>query len=626
MNGPYEYRVYSEEKGDAATSLNSLNSLNSGAISVHAINSVVSITNSSSVKNSMDARSEVIERKITPNDILKSRMKRKLWPSQRWLINEFRKAEKGDYIHLSTGDIIQSRVRVIGDKPGAGKTAAILGLLCLTPAISSDTPSYVLNQDVYIQKGANQLGTINILSHHKVTYLDRCNLIVVPLSIIGQWESEILNYTNLTYKVIRQRSDISRFEYYEVILCTPTMYNNVASMFEGAKFKRFIMDEMDTNKISGMLHINADFTWFISATFMSTLQNIMHSRNVHFMKQTFSKIISLDYENTDFINAITIKAPPELIAKNHIPDQYSTVYHELTKSVAEFRAVLEPELKAMIDAGHVHEVIKRLGGSVENESLPEIMKRYYKTKHREAEAKIRLHEGKEIQKEWIRKADELQTKIDVIDSGMASIVTQDCPICMDKCECPTYYTCCQNVTCGRCAITLKKDDKPCPFCRNAGYNIICSNESMVSLRDADEVKISKVTILDKYTTLTNIVRQRSKILLYSTYDDQFPQIVQALKEGDFPFYIVKGTAKQRAKMVDDYINGSTKVLILNSIDSGAGLNLQITTDIVLWHVMNKSLTTQIIGRALRPGLDHELVVHKFYTPEEEIEYQEMTDE
>ena len=48
---------------------------------------------------------------------------------------------------------------------------------------------------------------------------------------------------------------------------------------------------------------------------------------------------------------------------------------------------------------------------------------------------------------------------------------------------------------------------------------------------------------------------------------------------------------------------------LNSRNNGAGINLQECTDIILYHRMEDSTTTQILGRANRIGRTEELNVH-----------------
>jgi SNF2 family DNA or RNA helicase len=50
---------------------------------------------------------------------------------------------------------------------------------------------------------------------------------------------------------------------------------------------------------------------------------------------------------------------------------------------------------------------------------------------------------------------------------------------------------------------------------------------------------------------------------------------------------------------------------MNSRFCGAGLNLQACTNMIIYHKMNESLITQIIGRAQRYGRTTALNVYSF---------------
>jgi hypothetical protein len=56
------------------------------------------------------------------------------------------------------------------------------------------------------------------------------------------------------------------------------------------------------------------------------------------------------------------------------------------------------------------------------------------------------------------------------------------------------------------------------------------------------------------------------------------------------------------KVINNYkVDNKLDVLLLNSEFCASGINLENTTDIVLYHSMNKNRTTQVIGRGQRPG-------------------------
>ena len=72
---------------------------------------------------------------------------------------------------------------------------------------------------------------------------------------------------------------------------------------------------------------------------------------------------------------------------------------------------------------------------------------------------------------------------------------------------------------------------------------------------------------------------------------------------------IKGHLTTIQKNLDYFKSGKIKVLFLNSNTSAAGINLQETTDIILYHKMSFNNENQIIGRANRIGRNINLNVH-----------------
>ena len=82
-----------------------------------------------------------------------------------------------------------------------------------------------------------------------------------------------------------------------------------------------------------------------------------------------------------------------------------------------------------------------------------------------------------------------------------------------------------------------------------------------------------------------------------------------LREIKITYTQVKGTRKVRQNSIESFKHGDTQVILLNPNFNGAGINLQETTDIILYHKMSSSTKNQIIGRANRIGRTVPLHVH-----------------
>ena len=64
--------------------------------------------------------------------------------------------------------------------------------------------------------------------------------------------------------------------------------------------------------------------------------------------------------------------------------------------------------------------------------------------------------------------------------------------------------------------------------------------------------------------------------------------------------------------LNGFKTGVNNVLMLNSKFNGAGINLPMTTDVIIYHKLNKDLEKQVVGRAYRLGRTGPLSVHKLY--------------
>jgi SNF2 family DNA or RNA helicase len=79
---------------------------------------------------------------------------------------------------------------------------------------------------------------------------------------------------------------------------------------------------------------------------------------------------------------------------------------------------------------------------------------------------------------------------------------------------------------------------------------------------------------------------------------------------------VKGNKDVIAATLKSFETGKTKVLLLNSLEAGAGMNITAATDVILLHAMNHEEEKQILGRAYRLGRTEPLFVNRLLHPEE----------
>ena len=79
--------------------------------------------------------------------------------------------------------------------------------------------------------------------------------------------------------------------------------------------------------------------------------------------------------------------------------------------------------------------------------------------------------------------------------------------------------------------------------------------------------------------------------------------------GDINCSVLKGSMATIEKRINEFKNGKIKVLLMNSESYCAGMNLQCTTDVIIYHNLNSDIEKQAIGRAQRIGRTSKLNVH-----------------
>jgi SNF2 family DNA or RNA helicase len=60
-------------------------------------------------------------------------------------------------------------------------------------------------------------------------------------------------------------------------------------------------------------------------------------------------------------------------------------------------------------------------------------------------------------------------------------------------------------------------------------------------------------------------------------------------------------------------------LLINPKAYGSGLNLENTTDVVIYHKLNEQMNRQVIGRAQRPGRTSRLRIWYLFNENESLE-------
>jgi len=434
-------------------------------------------------------------------------------------------------------------------------------------------------------------------------------LVLVSQSIIGQWEQE-LKHTPLRVGTVSSRKHIDNVdpEECDVVLVTPSMYNSLIISHKGYAWKRFIFEEPGHLRVSGMKEVHAGFYWFVTATPNSITVNHRNCRN-SFMREIVGNSW-WDFE-TQFDGMIFRNDPAFVTSSFNMPPT-SYEYHECYNPVLNsIRGFVTDSIKNMIEAGNIEGAITALGGG-KTGNIIDLVKQKKLEELEEIEAKIRIYtirNDEDRLNEWTERKTRINSQIQELDGKLREMLQGSCHICLEPLTEPVMEPGCQNLFCGQCLLTWLTSHSSCPLCRTTvDTKELIYIETNEETNEETKEETRTMTKLEKIVDIINN-NKHGKFIIFSAFDNTFTPICKALVENNISFTQIKGTIGSRQKSLNEFKNGETTVIFLNTNFNGAGINLQEATDIILYHEMTTNTQTQILGRAIRIGRTKSLKVH-----------------
>jgi len=206
-------------------------------------------------------------------------------------------------------------------------------------------------------------------------------------------------------------------------------------------------------------------------------------------------------------------------------------------------------------------------------------------------------------------------KIDGITSRIEGSFQKDCPICTSTVNNPCITNCCNQVFCLEClgmAIQYSPK-KECPMCR-ATINmkklkmvLVKPNNKINKIKDECKEK----QLPEKDEVVINFIKNNpnKRILIFSDYNNSFKQLSTKFTNENIKFSEISGSSDRIKNIINRFKSCEFQVLLLNAKKCGAGLNLQFTDHIIIYHRMSKDLEKQVIGRAQRLGRTEPLYIN-----------------
>ena len=535
-------------------------------------------------------------------------LKTRLFRHQLACIHRMEKLEREQTIEHA-GHIKETRLGVNSDPTGYGKTLSMIGLIC------RDRMDWEMDVP-FVQENVT-MEAAGLVRNREIARYDRlpATLILASPSIIQQWGEEF-SPTGLKVQVVASKYDLDKVDVIkaDVVLVSVPMFNSLIISYSRYAWKRFIFDEPGHVRVSGMKELVAGFYWFVTATPEaittkhrncrgSFMRRIIGDGWAKFDEQFCGMILRNDL---NFVKA-SFDMPPTY-HRNHICCQ------PVLQTVA---GIIGGSVSNMIAAGDIEAAINALGGK-KTKNIVELVRQEKVEELTRITADIHIHQDiKRNDRKLVeaqKKHDRVTKQLVDLDRRTRAMLQDNCTICVDKLAKPVLEPNCQNLFCGQCLLTWLRKHTRCPLCRvNISPTDLVYLEEQTT--DTPETSLSVTRnctkALTQVETVNKIIRgnKAGKFLVFSAYDATFDPICRFLQEEGISYTQLRGTRKAYQQGIEDYKYGDIQVIFLNSNFNGAGLNLQETTDIILYHEMPVSTENQIVGRANRIGRTQPLQVH-----------------
>jgi Helicase conserved C-terminal domain/Ring finger domain len=594
--------------------------------------------------------------------------------------------------YVDDRDYFKTSMGILGDRVGSGKSYVIMSLI-----VSNDITQK--NNIIIKSHGFNK---VMYYIHDKTTSI-KTNLLVVPHNLAAQWEYYIKTFGGgVKYKVLKTqkaleglineamhpesdddsdndedievvnvRIDINKvinngassstdpkikkdlkpadvIGEYDLLVVTSTLYNKLAQFFYTHKMKlqRAIYDEIDNLNVPGCKHVDANFFWFVTASYGNVLypkgQNKYEpsiGRYVWYANgikhSGFLKNILMDlYYNIsrNLMKVLVVKNTESYVESSlSLPEMISHYIQCKTPyAINILNGLVDRNILNYLNADDIQGALQYVNPSHKSNEVNIISRVIEKYTRQITNLNIQVNAAKEYlydteveRTEAIQRLEkqleQVQRKIDTITER---IKTNDlCTICYETVEKKTVTACCQNTFCFKCINLWLAQRKVCPLCKipmNIADLYVIDNDIQESEVQEDnqvdeDIDLSKPNIKnDKYQNMElilNNLNENAKLLIFSAYENSFTNVIPILRRLNIQFDYLKGNGYQIQATIERYKNGNVKVLLVNTRQYGSGLNLENTTDMILFHKFDTEIEKQVIGRAQRFGRKEPLHVH-----------------
>ncbi len=497
-----------------------------------------------------------------------------LWDHQKAML--FRMAE----IEWQNQNSTVSTIAVMNDEPGVGKSFPLLALILREKERTGQTQ----------------------------------NLLVLPENLVSQWVESIKAFSKTltfgllnTYSVVSQLyNDMRPLILADICITTSIYYNVIQQIMTSRKnwFNRVILDEAD------------------SLSFF--LEHPIPSKNIWLVSASVDQLNTGAYAR--FKSSNVVKCDPKFVLRSiKLPpiDEHVHVcvepYVELMRGVIgrlaglnahDYTGLKFPNLRGenvhnakeafsavfrdwSAELGNIVENLPKLQDAMQNNPLDLSVQETYKETMLKKEALV----------------SRLKIIYDKVDRKLCAICVE--PLTFE--QVPMTSPCCVATFCTACWATHLGRFGKCIKCFRPLQESQLVKGSVTN--DAD-VLVQGKNKIEIFEEVFEVEKNRPDFrgLFFSDFSGSLKHIFPIFERAGLKFAEIEGSSKSIDKAIEDYKTGRKPILVISSQSFGAGMNLEMTTSLFLFHKSDRR--QQVIGRAQRFGRRNNLHLHEFFYPNE----------
>lgn len=556
---------------------------------------------------------------------------------------------------------MSTQVGIVADCTGAGKSHVVLALAADRGPVRDEPAVRSYGGNRVLLRLQNQRPVVG------------ATVLVVPHNLCSQWRGYVQAFGGgLTTLFVQRAADVTALRQQpndavlagvDLVVVTSTFYSQLAGIISGAgrRVKRLVMDEVDNLNIPNSAPLEALFTWFVTAsygnllyprgtTFWDSARHQYITRAAGLRHKGFVSVLFSELSRNmahEFVKLLVVRNSDAFVQQSMTvpPLEERIVRCRTPTAISVLNGLAANEVIERLNAGDVRSAVALLAPAnrlaSEDDVVAAVIESYAK-QVRNLDLRIEYTQRCEYEAEEEREEDlqRLRGKRDEAEGRIGAIRerVRCCAMCLicheEQIAQKTVVRCCQNAFCLGCISKWLATHPSCPMCK-AGIGMrdllvvdeggssaggACAQDEGGSGSSSGAAGTSAPSQeSDKPENLGRIMHglpPDARVLIFSGYDQSFMPLTSMLDRLGMRHGLLKGNGAQIEATLRRFHAGELRVLLVNPRNYGSGLNMQCTTDIVMFHKFDDEISRQVIGRAQRFGRSAPLRVwHMLYENE-----------